>query len=300
VANTLQQQGEQFTRAALRQIGEHRPNVLATQDVLTAARGRIGAEFNRITANPLPLNAATSGDIATRLGNAFREYLQTVPDAAQRPFVERFMNDVLDAMTTPSGRLRANIPGTTVQHWRSRLTRMAEETGDPEFGAFLRAARNTLDDIYARGLPAGEAAAWAEARRQWAHLMTLEDAMGGAGSNTALGLTSPQQLRQAASSGRRERYAEGRVPYSDLAHAGAAVLEQLPNSGTPARLNVTSQSLPGMIFGGISGRTVGNPVIQAYLGNQALAGPLRAMGPTRPGMVARALALQSNPSLLGQ
>jgi hypothetical protein len=175
-------------------------------------------------------------------------------------------------------------------------------TSDPQFSRFVGGLQRALDDAMESGLPAGEQAAWQRARREWAHLLTLENAAASAGENAAMGVVSPQQLAAAARSGRRVEYAEGRAPFAGIAHEGAAAMGILPNSGTPARLNVTSQALTGMLMGGAMGRTVGNPVAQAYLGNQLLAGPLNAMGRTRPGLVARSLALpiQMPETLTGQ
>jgi hypothetical protein len=205
-----ERQGEQLTRALLRRVGETGDDALATPQVLAAARARIGAEFDRVTTHPLPLNARTSGDIATRLGAAFRQYLEQVPTSAHRPFVEGFMRDMLDAMTTPGGRLRPNISGERVQHFRSRLATAARETTDPEYAAFLRAARETLDDIYGATLPANEAAAWAAARQHWRHLLVLEDAVAGSAMGTPYGTASPASLRRASKTGNPQAFAEGR------------------------------------------------------------------------------------------
>jgi hypothetical protein len=103
-------------------------------------------------------------------------------------------------------------------------------------------------------------------------------------------------LAAASRSGQRGRYAEALSPYSDLAHQGGGVMDPLPNSGTPARLGVAQPNVTNLIVGGVTGRIVGSEPMQGYLGNQLLAGPLNAMGRTRPGMVARALMLPAEMS----
>jgi hypothetical protein len=311
-----ERQGEQLTRALLRRVGETGADALATPQVLAAARARIGAEFDRVTQHPLPLNTQTSQQIATRLGDAFRQYLEQVPSAAHRPFVEGFMHDMLNAMTTPGGRLRASISGERVQHFRSRLSTAARETADPEYAAFLRAARETLDDIYGATLPANEAAAWATARQHWRHLLVLEDAVAGSAMGTPYGTASPASLRRASRAGDPQAFAEGRGTYTDLATAAGTLMDALPNSGTPARLSV-GWGIPGAIAGGIGdllsgtpgsgtmsgaaatgilgpmaqARIISSPRMQQYLGNQRLAGPLNAGAGRSAGAVARALML---------
>lgn len=298
IRDITERQGEAFTRAALRRVGADADR--ATPDVMIDTRNRIGAEFDRITQNPLPLNAQTRNDIANRLGAAFRNYLDQVPSAAHRPFVERFMQDVLDALHPP-GQVRpaTRIPGETVQAWRSRLSRMAGETTDPEYGAFLRHARETLDDIYGRSLPADEAAAWAEARRQWGALRELQDARARGGEAAASGVVTPGALSSADRVANALAFVEGRGHFSDLATAGQTVMTPLPNSGTPGR--AMAMSIPSALAGAAGHMAGGDAIlpamagaastpamlrlissrpVQAYLGNQRLVGALNTLGPT--------------------
>ena len=295
VADTLERQGEQFTRAALRRVDEVGPqaaDATAGMPELAAHRQRIGGEFNRLMTNNDIVFTGRAGKARghTLSAETLRleaEYNATVPDALQRnPLVQDLVDDVNNAIA------QGRLAGTSYQPWRSRLSRMADANrSDPEFARFAAGMRNALDNAMESGLSAGDQAAWQRARREYRHLMVLEDAIASAGADAALGVVTPQQLGRAARSGNREGYAEGRVPYADLAHAGNAALERLPNSGTPARLNVSSPSLTGLMIGGTAGRVVGSPGMQGYLGNQLLADELRAYGRTRPGAVARALML---------
>jgi hypothetical protein len=268
------------------------PDELATPEWLRGARTRIGGEFDRLAAgNDIDFRGRAGRARGTALTNETlrleAEYNALVPDALQRnPLVEDLVDDVNNAIA--NGRL----DGASYQAWRSRFSRAAAQyASDPEFGRFMGGMRNALDNAMESGLSGADQAAWQRARREWAHLLTLENAAASAGADAALGVVSPQQLAMASRSGRRELYSEGRAPFSDLAHAGSAVMERLPNSGTPARLNVTSLSLPGLLMGGTVGRAVGSPGAQWYLGRQDLAPALNALGRTQPNMVARALML---------
>lgn len=317
-ANMLEQQGQQFTRAVLRRIGADADR--ATPDVMEAARLRISAEFDRVTQNPLPLNAVTRGQLATRLGDAFRRYLELVPETAQRPFVEGFLNDVLNAMAPPGGRMPRQIPGDTIQSWRSRLSRMAADSQDPEFAAFLRAARETLDDIYGAHLPPGEAAAWATARQQWGALIELQQALARTGQQAASGIITPSALGNADINANARAYVEGTGRFSDLASAGMQTMTPPRNSGTPGRLMAMGVmgalgSTGGHLMGygepigpalmssvvgpSIGARALMSRPVQGYLGNQVM--PRMGARPTIPSSVADALlATQgAQPATLG-
>ena len=284
-ADMLENQGEQFSRAVLRRVGEDAPR--ATPEVLDRAFTRIGQQFDDLAArNTVPLDAQAQNALL----NAATEYQQLVPQAA--PAVENIMNRISTMAAQNGGRL----DGATYQASRSQIDRMARNSGDPQLSHALREMREALDDAMERGISPQDAAAWREARNQYRNMIVVEQAATGAGENAAQGLISPSGLRNAtvAKHGRRN-YARGDGDFAELARSGEAVLKPLPNSGTaPRLLSALGPSVSGAVggvlgsgfgpAGTVAGALAGSAVpaavgratmsrpVQAYLRNQVAAG----------------------------
>jgi hypothetical protein len=252
-AQMIESQGDQFTRAALRRVGEDAPR--ATPEVIDNAFTRIGGQFDDLaTRNAANLDA----DFGRQVGDIHREYNQLVPETHRAPIVENTVNDL--AVMMSSGQ---PIDGATYQAMRSRLDRAARGAArDPQLSEALYGLRNSLDDAMERSIATtnpADAGAWREARNQYRNLLVLERAATGAGSDAAEGLISPSHLRNATVNvqGRRN-YARGDGDFAELARAGEAVLKPLPNSGTAPRLKAqgVARALTGGI-GAMAGATVG-------------------------------------------
>lgn len=284
--DTMERQGEQFTAAALRRVGENAPR--ATPEVMDNAFTRIGQQFDNLAARN---NMRADQGLVDDLRQAYTDYASLVPESQRAPIVQNVIQDVADAMHANGGIL----PGEAYQAARSRLDRAARAAvRDPELSHALRGVREALDDGMQRSISPRDAIAWREARRQYRNMLVLEKAVTGAGENTAQGIISPSQLRNATVVGQgRRNYARGQGDFADLARAGEAVLKPLPNSGTAGRLRAQNLSamvpallgsgaggvaggIPGALAGAAAGAAV--PRIagalmmsragQAYLGNQ--------------------------------
>ena len=101
--------------------------------------------------------------------------------------------------------------------------------------------------------------AFSDANRQYRNLLVVEQASLGAGQNSAQGLISPSQLRNATmqKQGRRN-YARGKGEFADLARAGEGLMKPLPNSGTAGRtwarnLMAGAPAIAGSIAGAPAG-----------------------------------------------
>lgn len=295
-AQMMTNQGEQFTGAALRRVGETADR--ATPDVIDNAFNRIGGQFdavaqrNHVIANP---------QLGHALTNVEGEYNNLVSPSQRAPVVANTIRDIGDIAAQNGG----HITGEQYNAMTSRLARQARGAkSDPQLQEALNGTRNALDDAMERSLHASgnsaDLAVLREARNQYRNLMVVEKAATGAGSNAAEGLISPSGLRNAVVQQNRRSYARGQGDFADLARSGEALLKPLPQSGTAPRQNMQHVlSLLGGTVGGaaggfpgaaagivapaMAGRALMSRPVQAYLGNQTLL-------PGRPDSVPTSLA----------
>lgn len=286
----VEQQGEQFTNAALQHAGTNAPR--ATAEVIDGTFNRLGAEFDRLVGMS-QLNI--DNRVANAIHTAEQQYAALVPEGMRSPMlVPGNPHNLLDNLVQ-QGQQVGNaiaVPGEVYQAYRSRLGRLARGTQDPQLRHALMGVQEAIDDAVARSLPAGEAQAWQTARGQYRNLMAIEQALGGAGSAMAEGILSPQALRQAVQSQDKRGYVRGQGDMADLARAGEAILRPLPNSGTAQRTAaiaapvVLAQAATELAKGNpmtaaatasaavapaVAGRVLMSTPVQAYLGNQAAA-----------------------------
>lgn len=277
-----EQQGKQFTRAALQRIGENADR--ATPEVMDRAYQRIGQQFDDLAARNTVL---PDQQMLTDLRSTINEYGSLVPESSRAPIIENVTNDIVDAF-----RRNGQLSGEAYQSLTSRLARAARGTKDPELSQALRGIREDLDDAMERSIAANNPAdigAWRETRNQYRNFITLEQAATGAGENAAAGIISPSALRNAtlAKQGRRN-YARGQGDFADLARAGEGVMKPLPQSGTAPRAAVRGAF---STMGGIAGAAGGGGVPGGALG--ALAGA------AIPPLVGRAILSPIGRALLG-
>lgn len=305
-AETQTRQGEQFTAAALRRTGENANR--ATPEVVDSAFNRIGHDFDQLAARN---NLHMDRQFATDLTDNVREYNSLVPQSMRSPIVENVVND----LATHAGQNGGALSGEYYQALRSRLDRAARTSAkDPQLSEALRGLRTSLDDAMERTLATTNPAdlgAWREARNQYRNMLVVEKAATGAGSQTAEGILSPSQLRNATvnTHGRRN-YARGDGDFAELSRAGEAIMKPLPNSGTAPRMYMQHMAsalsgaaggsiagLPGAIAGAavpaVAGRVLMSGPVQGYLGNRAL-GPYQ--GSRRNEALAAALLAQEGQS----
>lgn len=305
-ANIVEDQGEQFTRAALRRVGEDATH--ATPEVVDRALTRIGGQFDDLAArNTANLDPQFGRD----LGAAAMRYAEHVPESQRAPVVQNLVADLATLMQQ-TGRLTGDVYSA----FRSRIDSAARgAAADPQLSTALRGVRDSLDDAMERSISGADQAAWREARNQYRNMLVVEKAATGAGENAALGIISPSQLRNATVNQNRRAYARGQGDFADLARSGEAILKPLPNSGTAPRMAAQGighlagiaaggalgsgfgpgGSAIGAVAGALAPRMVGRLAMtrpaQAYLGNQVLANP-GLMADSRRAAVINALIQQ--------
>jgi hypothetical protein len=273
--------------------------------VVDEAFQRICGQFDDLAArNTLRADSR----LAHEVGNAVSDYENLVPPSQRAPVIGRLANDVRNSTGA--------IAGDTYQGWRSTIERLARSSGNnPQVASALRDIKNALDDAMERSIAARNPAdlgAWREARRQYRNLLVVEKAATGAGAQTAEGLISPSQLRNAVVGQGRRAYARGQGDFADLARAGEAIMKPLPQSGTGPRsipyllsgIGAGAGNVPGAIAAfaapGMASRALMSRPVQSYLGNQVMTDALRGLDPRRAALTAAAIgAISNRQGLLG-
>lgn len=273
----MNDQAEAFTNALMGRIGG---SGRATPENMSANYGRIGKSFEDLSARNV---LRSDPQLGNDLGKVMTEYDKVLP-SEQRALVGNQVSDIVDRITRGGG----SMPGAEYQTARSRLSRSAQNArmGDPEYSDALRGIRDSIDSAMGRSISPQDAAAWAEARKQYGNYKTLEKAVGGAGSGAAEGLVSPQAVRSAVASGANKgQYVRGQGDFAELARAGNSIMSPLPNSGTAQRamtggltgsagaLFATGRPISAaatMLGPGLAGRGLMWEPVQNYLSNQAV------------------------------
>lgn len=287
----IDRQRSVFTDATMRRLGEE--GGAALPEDLARTRGRIGGEFDRLSASTaVPFDQQLQNELL----NTAVDYQDVAPQVA--PAVEGLMNR-MGQMAAQNGGMLA---GDNYKEMVTRLRELSASADVPQGQAF-DAFREALDSAVERNLQGPALDEWRTARRQYANLMTVERAMTGAGAEAATGQIAPTRLRTAITGGGNgpAAIAEGRSTLTDLANAGVGVSKDLPQSGTAPRL--AARAIPAAIgAAGTAGMTGGEPFSAALmaalggvagpelLGRAVMSGPGQAMLRARlPGHDERAL-----------
>jgi hypothetical protein len=291
---TREGQHADFTRAVLQRTGENSDD---WRQAIPAARQRLGQTFEQFGQNH---DVALDVPMFNALNQAHATYTGLVPPALRAPVVEEILRDLQPAAQALSQGAQPMLNGAQYIAYRSRLNDVLENSADPYTTRAIGGIIEALDDALQRSAGPGAADAIAEARRQYRHLMTVRDVASGAGQETARGYLSPSKLRSVLTGGEEGRnwYTRGQGDLTELATAGESMLKPLGNSGTSPReqvanimnaiggmagaaagapwgpVGMTAGAMAGaaapVVGRAISARTIMNPLIQGYLGNQVL------------------------------
>jgi hypothetical protein len=250
-ANAQRLQNEAFSRSVMRRAGENVTD--ATPATLNASAARSGGEIGRI-AGSYNLDASPP---------EFLDNLVAAADKARGFAATDVEKQTLARINAAVGKVQAGdiIPGQTYRELRSEIGETMRSSQDGDLKRHLRGVMDTLDDAFANSIPANEKAAFDKARREYANLHVVADAMGGAGAQVARGQVSPLRLASAVDSSTGGGYAWGKGDLNDLARVGQDVLRNPPDSGTAGR-TVTNNVLTGSLSAGSAGAGfgIGGPV----------------------------------------
>lgn len=283
--NLMEKQGEKFTSAILKRVGESADR--ATPEVMNRALDRIGKGFDDLASRN---TMVPDQRVAADLTQIAVDYASLVAPSQRIGMIEKTANEVIGLLQN------GNMNGSVYKTLRSSLDRFARGTSQPEARMAARDLIQALDGGMERSIlrtnPA-DAGKWSKVRSQYRNIIAVEDAVTGTGENSAAGIISPAKLRSATvrKHGKRN-YARGKGDYAELARAGEAVLSPLPNSGTAGRLaarglfagigggfGYNQDGLEGLakgaVLGGLAPWATGKALLsrpgQAYLGNRVAA-----------------------------
>lgn len=242
-----------------------------------------------------------SGDV--KLGTEFYRdlnktlttYLDNTPAAAQVPSVTRRATDFLNA----PGR---QLTGEQYQEFRRTISEAAQAVPDVGARRALQGMRAALDDAMEASLPAEQAAAWREVRKNWSTLKILtKAAAGGTVDSRSAGNLSPSALTGALRQSQGvDRFATTEGGLNDVARVSGYLADTRPNSGTPQTLAMQSMLTGGPLAAGYA---AGGPLGAGMAGGALLAPNLlaRAMtGSTGAGWLRDYLANQAAPAAYPQ
>lgn len=280
-----QQQGEQFTAAALRRAGVTDAN-RATPEVMDQAFTRLGQQFDDLAAQTnIPLDNRLQSDLL----DAVVEYQSVAGDL--KPAAEQIINRISELANQNNG----TLVGTAYQDIRSRISKIIRSKGaDPALKEAVGNIGNALDDAVERNLSGPLLDTWRNTRTQYRNLKTVSKAATSSGAGE--GILPPSDLRSATLQNQgTDNFSRGRGDMTDLSRAGAEIMKPLPQSGTTPRMMVrtagaTAPTILGTILGGasgmpggqilgglvgasvpfIEGRVLMSRPVQAYLANQAI------------------------------
>jgi hypothetical protein len=275
--NAVDQQGQQFTAAAMRRMGVDRlPSDYTNADtpgIFNQGANDISKQFNDLGARN---SLVVDQQLVSELQAVKQNYEGMATPAFQRPIVGNTINDIMNI-----GQTTGVMPGTKYNGLRSDLSAKGKSMAqnDPQAALALKSIRVSLDNAMTRSASPADAAAWQQARQQWADMKTIEKTLAGTGEQAANGQISPVRLKMSAGSGGAGRYAvaRGQSDLGDLAgKAIAAGMKPLPQSGTAPRAIAMhlARALGGATVGAGAGYESGGglPAVGAGALGGALAG----------------------------
>lgn len=291
------QQLSALTKAALKRAGVSADR--ATPEVMTKAFGDLGDKFNTLARySTVKVDQQLQNDLLNSVIN-----FQDVKGES-RPILDKLLARVGTLAQQNGGVLK----GDAYQALSSDISDALKRAGDPELIGALHDFKGALDDAVERSMNGTTKAAWQKVRRQYANLMTITTAVGGAGPHANQGLITPEMLGYGVRTGMSKRqYVMGNGDLNELSRAANTAIPAMPDSGTASRMAAVTMGglgLPGAIAthaltGGNVGAAAGVGAaslassLLPYVAGRAMLSPagrrLLTKGTTVPASVARGL-----------
>lgn len=246
---------EAFNKAVGSTFGA--PENALTPQVLSQAKNTIGQQFTDLSAR----NAAN-------IDNAVLSKLSALVDDAnkfQTGDVSRIVGNYADEILSKVD-ASGKIPGEAYRALDSQIGRTMRGTTNGDIRHSLGRLRDVLREAMDSSINAADQAAWKDARRQYANLMTVAPLA----AKSETGDVSGKTLLAAALRGNKSGMFSGGGDLGELGRIGRAfIAEQTPNSGTAQRLfyqRFLENPLNAVWQQGVGG--IGLPV-QAAINSQA-------------------------------
>jgi hypothetical protein len=236
-----------------------------TPQVLGQARTRIGQRFT---------------DLASRntlqADNALMTSLSQVDDNARRYLTPDVGHVVLNRIDDVLARIdNGQMSGTAYRNLDSELGRAMRGTSNGDLRNAVGDLRGALREAMDRSISGADQAAWRDARREYASLMTVAPLA----AKSETGDISGRTLLNAANAGNKSAKFGAPSELAELGRIGRAfVADNIPNSGTAQR-----QLIQSLLTGG-GGAGIG-AVGAAATGNDPLKGAGIGLGVTGAGLL---------------
>jgi hypothetical protein len=233
-----------FNRAVMQRAGIAEDH--ATPDILHATQQRIGGQIGAI-----------SGRTTAQFDPALQQQITALAQDATRNADDQVGRQIVNRVADLTARIGANgqAPGEMLRELDTAIGLQARGSQNPDLARRLNELQDIIRDGVAAGATPADAAALTKARRHYANLVNVQNAMAGSGEAAAAGNIPPNMLRNALtqSVGRRN-YANGEGDMNDLVRVGQAFMRAPPDSGTPRRMMMQSLLTGGAgVAGGLPG-----------------------------------------------
>jgi hypothetical protein len=184
-------------------------------------------------------------DFFRDLNKTITNYLDNTPAAGQVPSVTK---RAADFVNQPGH----TLTGAQYQEFRRTLNEAAQSVSDSGARNALKGMREALDDAMQASLPADQAAAWQEVRKNWSNLKILtKAAAGGTVGSRNEGNLSPSALSMALRQRQGvDRFSSTEGGLNDTARVASYLADTIPNSGTPQTLGMQTMMTGGPIAAG--------------------------------------------------
>jgi len=276
-----------LNRAGAKAMGEAADSL--DEGVFAAAKGRIGAEFDRLGEVTKP-----------KIGDDFINTLAKIEsgNSAKGAFASKEVNGLIDKGLDLAA--KGNLTGTAYKEIRTELSNEASKAfraGDATLGQSYKSLRNALDKAAKDSLSEADQKAWDVARKQWDAFKTLSK------SNVAEGGNVSAARAAAAIRSKNPNFRTGGMQgeMADIARVGEA-FKGVPN---PTSGQLAQQMMFSNPFTGLPLLAANKAAAAAYmspLGQRYFSRGLLDVGPTGQAMLGRAgsvLGVSGGRGLLG-
>lgn len=281
------QQG-QLNKAVAKLIGQDADAI--TPEVLSAARSGIGAKFTDLSAR----NTLNAGDdFVNQLAALQSRVVNEIPTTSQNVINSR-INNVFDKIKDGA------IEGGVYRKLDSNIGKAMKTASDGDTRAMLGELRDLLRGQMDSSISKADQAAWQEARRQYANLMTIADTV----KHNPAGDVSARNLLNVMNNASRETKFGGGGDLAELARAAKIALpDAVPNSGTAQRA-LWQSLMQANLLGLVSAlpAAAARPVINSEAAKRAAIYGLMNEIPMAPQALGGGLGLlgATSPAYLGQ
>lgn len=266
---TFNEQRGQFNRAVLERAGVTATD--ASPETMTRAFTNAGQTFDDLgRRTTLNIDNGFVNDV-NRVAHNYGRRL----DTNIAPIFNSYMDDLAPLLQAARSGQNPQVAGDIYATIRSDIGKTIRANGkNPDLQRALGSLQDALDGVVERSTSGPLRQEWADARREYQALMTVDKAMrGGSQLDRAAGNIPLGAFKNAVMQADPAGFARGRGQLNELSRVGDMIGTRVPDSGTATRNAIANPLMwPVMVGGNIASRVYNSAPAQAYLSNQ-IAGP---------------------------